>query len=132
MKKDILKSLLFAFLGLGITTLTFAGASTAITVPDKPGFPLAINIWETGCQIKYRAPKNDGGKRSKAATYRSAYTGKFHHCDLCFDHPFNEWDYMRIEMKENTNAQFRVSASNSAGISNPSGISDFITFRGRF
>ncbi|MBC5621057.1 fibronectin type III domain-containing protein [Butyricimonas hominis] len=129
MKKDILKSLLFAFLGLGITTLTFAGASTAITVPDKPGFPLAINIWETGCQIKYRAPKNDGG--NPVANYYIEYRNQWN-LSWKFRGISKTTEYQFKEMKENTNAQFRVSASNSAGISNPSGISDFITFRGRF
>ena len=29
--------------------------------------------------------------------------GKFYYCNLCFDYPVNEWDYMRIEMKEKLN-----------------------------
>lgn len=127
MKKN-LKSLLFACLGLGITTLVFAGVSTVITVPDKPGWPLAIDIWETGCLIKYKAPQNDGG--APITNYHIEHRGNWE-LSWKFRGISQTTEYQFKDMKENTKAQFRVSASNSAGVSTPSDNSDFITFKSR-
>lgn len=127
MEKKI-KSFLLACLGLGITTLTIAGVSTVITVPSKPGIPLAIEIWETGCLLSYRAPKDNGGEA--VANYYIEYRGNWE-LSWKFRGTSKDVQYQFKGMKENTKAQFRVSASNSAGISTPSGNADFITFRSR-
>ncbi|WP_065219998.1 MULTISPECIES: fibronectin type III domain-containing protein [Butyricimonas] len=128
MKKK-LKSLLFACLGLSITTLVFAGVSTVITVPDKPGWPLAIDIWETGCILNYRAPKNNGGE--PVTNYYIEYRSNWE-LSWKFRGTSKTTEYQFKGMKENTQSQFRINASNSAGISNPSDYSNFITFRSGF
>lgn len=124
--KNVLRSFLFVCLGLTVATITFAGVSAVINAPISPGIPLAIDIWETGCQLKYRAPKNDGGE--PVTNYYIESRGnwdlswKFKGSSRILEYPFKG-------MKEGSRAQFRVSASNTAGISSPSGSSDFIRFR---
>lgn len=124
-----LKLLLFACLGLGITTLALAEISTTIIVPSKPGIPLAIELWETGCLIKYKVPQNDGG--APITNYHIEHRGNWE-LSWKFRGISQTTEYQFKDMKENTKAQFRVSASNSAGVSTPSGTSSFITFRGGY
>lgn len=128
-KKSILRPFLFACLGFGSMTLVSAEVSTVITPPSHPGRPNTINIQKTECQIKYLTPQKDGGESVK--NYYIEYRNQW---DLSWKYrgTSNTNKFQFKNMRERSSAQFRVSASNSAGVGRPSGISDFIKFRGPF
>lgn len=130
LKRNILKSVLFACLGLTITTIVFASTRDPYDVPGKPGTPLYTDYWATGCDLSWTAPKYDGG---------SPITGYLIEVK-------ERWDFLwkqkvivpgdqlvcTIEgMVEGTEAEFRVIASNKAGLSEPSDPSPRITFKPR-
>ena len=125
-RKNVLRSFLFVCLGLTVATITVAGVNAVIKAPISPGIPLAIDIWETGCLLNYRAPKNDGGE--PVTNYYIEYRGNWE-LSWKFKGSSRILEYQLKGMREGSRAQFRVSASNTAGISRPSESSDFIRFR---
>ena len=128
-RKNTLRSFLFACLGLTVKTITVAGVSAMITPPSQVGRPNTLSIYQTECKIKYLTPQNDGGEPVK--NYYIEYRNQW---DLSWKFrgtsQTNEFQFKN--MREGSSAQFRVSASNSAGIGLPSGISNSIKFRGPF
>lgn len=128
-RKNTLRSFLFTCLGLTVTIITVAGVSTIITPPSRVGRPGTLDIQKTECRIKYEVPDNDGGEPVK-----DYYIECRNQWDLSwkFRGTSKEVEFQFKNMREGSTAQFRVSASNSAGINNPSYGSDFIKFRGPF
>ena len=128
-RKNTLRSFLFACLGLTVTTIMVAGVSAMITPPSQLGRPDALDIQETKCRIMYRIPDNDGGEPVK--NYYIEYKNQWN-LSWKFRGTSKGLEYQFKNMREGSMAQFRVSASNSAGIGNPSYGSNFIKFRGPF
>lgn len=128
-RKSIICPLLSACLGLSTLILVSAGISSVIKPPSHPGRPNTFSVHETECRINYLTPQNDGGEPVK--NYYTEYRNQW---DLSWKFrgasKTNEFQFKN--MREKSWAQFRVSASNSAGISRPSGNSSFIKFRGPF
>lgn len=128
-RKNVLKSFLFICLGLTVTTAVFAGVRAVINVPSPPGMPIIIDIQKNECTLKYEKPKDDGGSRI------TGYLIEWN--DLSSEKWVNRGATSRLRhtvgnMKEGSRVQFRVSASNKAGMSRPSIPCDPITFRDPF
>ena len=129
-RKSVLRSFLFVGVGLTITTIAFAGASTLINVPSHPGKPFAVDTKETGCLLKYLAPQNDGGE--PVTNYYIEYKKQW---DLSwkFKGSSKTLEYRIENMKKGSRVRFRVNASNSVGMSKrPSKKSDVVTFSSSF
>ena len=133
-KKNVLKPFLFICLGLTITTIVFASARGIYDPPSPPGVPEVIDIWDTGCTLRYRAPLDDGGKKIEY------YLIEYRRLDLHWDMDFN-WKaigtcmtltYTVRNMIEGSRVQFRVSAVNEIGRGEPSKESDPIEIRNPF
>ncbi|MCR9012323.1 fibronectin type III domain-containing protein [Gabonibacter chumensis] len=131
MEKNVLKSFLFICLGLTITTLVFAGAKAIITAPSPPGKPSADNVTTTGCTLKYLPPENDGG--APVVAYDIEYKLISWGWDSWRDKGMSPTlEHTISDMMENTTAIFRVKAGNRMGKSEPSKVSNEVTFEDPF
>lgn len=129
-RKGILWLFLFVGVGLMITTIAFADAGKLIKAPSHPGKPLFADVTRTGCLLKYLAPQRDGGE--PVTDYYIEYKEQW---DLSwkFKGSSKTLEYRIENMKKGSKVRFRVSASNSVGMSErPSKSSDFITFSNAF
>ena len=128
-RKNVLRSFLFVCLGLTVATITFAGVAV-IKAPSHPGKPLIVDMWRTGCLLNYLTPQNDGGE--PVTNYYIEYRGQWE-LGWKFRGSSKTLEYRLEGMKEGSMAQFRVNASNSAGMSGrPSKSSGFIEFASPF
>lgn len=124
-KRNISKSCLFTCLSLTIATVVFASVRS-FGLPSSPGRPEATSIWADRCTINYLPPVSNGGSPVTAyiiesrdmKTYRWVPKGSsrylFHHVSY---------------FSPGSTHQFRVSAQNAAGVGNPSGASNPVTFK---
>lgn len=113
-RKNILKLFLFICLGLTITTIAIAAA---LDPPGRPGQPLIIDYWKTGCTIEYTAPNYNGGSPITGYTTESRYKDE----DKWVDRGTIKQLRRNIDdMREGAVAVFRVFARNKAGVSAPS------------
>ncbi|WP_350308226.1 fibronectin type III domain-containing protein [Gabonibacter massiliensis] len=121
---------LFLFVSLGlITTLVFTSASLHIDVPGPPGRPVITDINRHGCTITWTPPRYDGG--SPVTHYQVEYryvTSESEWKRFKADPPITATTYTATNMVEGTRVEFRVYAFNAAGPSEPSLVSDPITF----
>lgn len=128
-RKNVLKLFMLICLGLTITTAVFAGVEVIIKAPSHPGRPVVVDMWKNGGQLNYLAPKSDGGE--PVTNYYIEYRGEWE-LSWKFRGSSPTLEYRVEGMDEGSRAQFRISASNTVGMSRPSIPCDLITFRDLF
>jgi titin len=126
-KKNILKSFFLVCIGLTITTIVFASARALLDVPWRPGIPVFIEIWDNECTFTYKAPPSDGGTPI-TDYYIEAKSDAWGWKDWRLQGKTLNLKYTATNMKEGSKAIFRVRACNKVGLSEPSPVSDTITF----
>lgn len=125
-----LRAFLFTCLGVVVTTVTVAGVSAVIEVPSRLGRPNVTHIAETGCVIGVLPSKNAANEEVK-----NYYVEYRNHWELSwqFRGGINkDATYECKGMEKGSRVQFRVSASNIAGMGVPSCASDMIMLRDPF
>lgn len=127
MKRNMLKTLLFASLGI-IMAIVFTSAKTSISPPDAPGAPLVIEMHKDKCTIKYSAPIRNGGAPIIGYFVERKYVSddKWTLINL---RPIIELEYTIDNLIEGNQVQFRVYALNAAGRGPVSEPCDPITVR---
>lgn len=113
MKKNMLKTLLFASLGV-IMAIVFTSAKLYVSPPGVPGIPIVIDMQRDKCTIKYTAPADDGGAPIIGYGIEMKYT-KNAEWILINQTPIKELEYTVTNLKEGEEVQFRVYALNIAG-----------------
>lgn len=116
-KNFFFKQLLFAGLGLTITTIVFASVRSSLDVPTPPGQPMVSNIQSGRCDLKYTKPVDNGGApiMRYIVESRSAVTGRWVRKATVPDL------YCSIDnMQTGIQVVFRVKAVNRIGVSEPS------------
>lgn len=114
MKRNMLKTLLFASLGI-IMVIAFTSAKESVSPPGAPGKPLVIKMHKDNCTIKYKAPSDDGGARiiGYYVEKRDVSDGKW--ILLNKDDPETGLEYTANNLIEGSQIQFRVYAVNAGG-----------------
>ena len=124
-KRNILRSFLFVCLGLAFTTIVFASVKISGDVPSAPGRPMILDVWPDGCMLSYTSSIRNGG--SPVLNYIIEYKDQW----------YSQWKivgkttvliYRVNNMREGSTAEFRVSAVNKFGISEPSPASERVKF----
>lgn len=128
-KKNILKPLLFAGLGLTIATIVFARGP--FHVATAPGQPSTVAVWRDGCELKFERPVDDGG--TPITRYiiesRSARSPMWVRSATFFPRPEKDYEGGIVyNMQEGLQVVFRAMAVNKAGIGEPSEQSDLVLF----
>lgn len=128
-KKNFWKPFLFGCVGLFVAIVVFA--VDPIDPPGRPGMPIVTDVWATGCDLNWKAPRTDGGspirlyqidsfeRSNNMWEKRGVVTGNYLNCTI-------------RELTTGTQVKFRVIAVNIAGPGEPSIASDFVTIRDRF
>lgn len=128
-KKNFWKPFLFGCAGLFVAIVVFA--VDPFNPPGPPGMPIVTDVWATGCDLDWTAPRTDGGspitlyhiessdKWSRMWERRGTVTANYLKCTLS-------------GLATGTQMQFRVIAVNKAGPGEPSIASDPITIRDRY
>ncbi|MBC5621058.1 fibronectin type III domain-containing protein [Butyricimonas hominis] len=127
MKRNMLKTLLFASLGI-IMAIVFTSAKVSISPPDPPGIPLVIEMHKDNCKIKYSAPLRDGGAPIIGYFVEKKYISE-ERWTLINLRPIIELEYTVDNLTEGKQVQFRVYAINAAGRGPVSEACDPITVR---
>lgn len=121
---NLLKNFAFICTGLTVAILFTAGLSASLQAPTPPGMPFVINIQREGANLKYQAPRNNGG--TPVTKYIIEYREKW---DLRWRNKgMSDTLLYPIKMRARDCAQFRVKAVNDAGISKPSYCCTFVRF----
>lgn len=131
-KKNILKPLLFAGLGLTIATIVFARGP--FHVASAPGKPSTVAVWRDGCELKFKRPADDGG--TPITRYiiesRSALSARWVRSATFIPRPKEEDEGGIVDiMQEGLQVVFRAMAVNAAGIGEPSEQSELVLFKDR-
>lgn len=126
MKRNMLKTLLFASLGI-IMVIAFTSAKISFYPPGAPGKPLVIEMYKDKCKIKYSAPRDDGGARIIGYFIEKKYVSDDEWIPLNKDNPNTELVYSVENLIEGKQIQFRVYAVNAGGRSPASRPCDPIT-----
>lgn len=124
-EKTVQRSFLFVYLGLTITTIAFASVRAVLDRSSPPGKPNIEDIWKDGCKLNYLEPESDGGARIVFYDIESKYLGDGRWIGRGTSpnrrHEVNN-------MREGSEARFRVIASNKVGKSDPSKESGDVKF----
>lgn len=135
-KKNCLKPLLFAGLGLTIATIVFASVRNPFDEPGRPGRPSVFDIEADWAKIRFKKPHSDGGDpiRSYRVEYKSEKNNKWE-LETYLDPQYSVYDVVEGTVNNRVGknpVSFRAKSVNRAGESEPSLPSDPITFRDPF
>ncbi|XP_018789320.1 PREDICTED: twitchin isoform X17 [Bactrocera latifrons] len=98
--------------------------------PDKPGQPQPLDWGKDFVELKWSAPKRDGG--SPITGYIVEKRPKFGQWEKAVDLPYSETKTLIPDLSEKGEYEFRVIALNKAGRSGPSDPSTLVTCKPRF
>ena len=124
-RKNILKLFLFICLGLTLTSLVFASARTIGYVPSAPGRPVIMSIQIGGCHFRFEPPIFTGGSPvlNYVIEHRYKNSSKWEISGISYTNSF-----LAYNMRTGDSAEFRVSAVNKFGRSQPSSASEMVKF----
>lgn len=134
--KRNLRVFLFTCLGLIVATVTCVGGMRIPEPPGRPGRPSAFDIEADRCKLRFKKPLVDGGATiiRYRIEYKSDETQKWLlERTIVPQYPMD--DTMQSEVDNRVGlfpVVFRTMAANKFGISEPSVVSDPITFRNPF
>lgn len=120
-KKNVLRPILF--IGLGLIITTFAIARALFDTPGKPGIPEMTDTTNHSCDLKYTAPRSDGGSPIIAYLIEKSGNWDPFWSDACASTGLT---CTVPDLIEGNDYEFRVRAINKAGRGEASDCSKFI------
>lgn len=122
--KKFLKPFLFICLGLVITTIVFASVRS-FDKPTPPRKVLVVEIGATKCTLEYEAPDSQGAGPIISYDIQSQEKGD----DIWVGKGTSKrLKHQVVDMREGSEARFRVIASNKYGKSDPSEPTCYVKF----